>query len=1004
MVTEQDVPDNEEGRGSELPALRQLESMGYEYKPARRMNSDGERESTRDVILHRRLSCALERLNPELSKDEVNAAMEQLREGRHTGTLVDINEKFHAMLVGLSRSGGLVPVTVVRTDSGTREHVPVKVIDFDNVENNDFLVTNQFVVSGHNGSIKPDIVAFVNGIPLVVIECKSPTAASPITDAYAKNLSRYQRAKTGHERLFYYNHVLVAACGIDAKVGTVGSDIGKYSPWRPYVSHEAQGPRDGKMHEQEATLESIMDKKTLLDTLENFVLYDHTPEGKTKMVARLPQYRAVTESLRRIGSGPGEQGGVIWHTQGSGKSLSMLWLATIARRRFKNIPVMVITDRRQLDMQITSVFTRHRITDVIQAHSKKELAQLLKSPKRKIIMAVIDKFGDLDGITEERAICLVDEAHRSQFREKAAHMRHAIPNGMFFAFTGTPLRKRDRDTYAVFGTLVDRYGFKESQADRTTLPIAYSSRLPRLYLDDAEGVDEMFERVFSGLDPDAKREIQGDCVTRRAIIESKARIAMVARDIVEHYQGHIEPDGFKAMLVTSSRLAAMRYKDALDSIEGHPESAVIMSRDDAGDVDMAEYAKYDMTQHELERAAEDFKLEKNPTKILIVVDMLLVGYDAPICKAMYLDKGLREHNLLQAIARVNRTYGEVKTRGIIIDYYGVTREMSTALAGFDSIDIGGALGHADDIYEELDEARRVALGHFVGVGRKDHGRILERFGDEYKRAQFRRDFGNFARILNAALPDGRAREYTDDLRFMGGIMRMLATYYGGPRPDTRVHGAKVREIIDRHVAGSEIRRLIDDEPIPHGRFLEAIKDRFSSASTRAALMIHRIKTVIVDIGHTDPDHASSLRERLERIIREEKSRRIKSPDELDRLLRELYGDCVNFDAEIVRIFGGHRATRTELSMYHALEPLGNRQERARLSMELFRDILPKTQIIDWEGKSSIRKEIRKSIYEKLKRQGLDEDTMDELAQTILDRVRALHAGPGSSPPWPGDPD
>lgn len=967
--------------------------------PARSINK-GERESTRDVILRRRLSCALEKLNPELSKSEIGAAMEQLQEERHTGTLVDINEKTRAKLVGLSQSGGLVPVTVVRTSGGTREHVPVRVIDFVNAENNDFLVTNQFVVSGYKSTIRLDIVAFVNGIPLVVIECKSPTAVSPITEAYDKNLSKYQRMKTGHERLFYYNHVVIAACGIDARVGTVGSDIGKYVPWRPHAAPSTLGHPGRKTREQEATLGNILAKRTLLDTLGNFVLYDRAQNQKIKMIARLPQYRAVTESLRRIGSGQGKYGGVIWHTQGSGKSLSMLWLATIARRRFKNLPVIVITDRRQLDRQITSVFEKHGVTDVHQAHSKKELAGLLRHPKRKIIMAVIDKFDRLGAITVERAICLVDEAHRSQFREKAAHMRHAIPNGMFFAFTGTPLTKDDRNTYEVFGTLVDRYGFKESQADGTTLPITYSSRLPTLYLDESDSIDEMFERVFAGVDPDAKREIRRECATKCAIIESRGRIAMVARDIVKHYREHIEPDGFKAMLVTSSKIAAIRYKEALDSIEGHPESKIIMTEADTGSVNMAEYSKYDMTQREREGAAERFKLEENPTKILIVVDMLLVGYDAPICRAMYLDKSLRGHNLLQAIARVNRTYGKVKAHGIVIDYYGVTRELSKALAGFEPTDIGGALVRADDIYEELDEAERIALGHFVGVGRADHGKILERFGDDLRRARFRRDFDRFAKVLNAVLPDERALGYTKNLHFMGKIMRMLHTYYGGQRPNARAHGAKVRDIIDRHVKASDIARLIDDEPIQHGEFLEKIESRFSSASTRAALLIHRIRAIIVDIRGMDPDHAKTLRERLESIIREEKDRRVKSLDELDALLG-LYGDCVSFDSEIKKIFEGYRATRTELAIYHALEALDGKQRRARLSRELFRDIVPMTQIIDWDENTSVRKDMQRAIYERLKHEGLDDEEIDGLTQTIIERVRAHHAGPDRLPPGHG---
>lgn len=984
MIDGYDVGDGEEARESELPALRQLVAMGYAYMSPREINC--ERESTREVILRRRLAGAITRLNPDLSDEEVSEAIRQLEESPPGESLVEANERVHAKLTGMSRSGGLVPVTIAREGSEGREFMRVKIIDFDDIGNNDFVVTNQFSVSGHRDTIVPDIVAFVNGIPLAVIECKAPTSPSPIEEAYLKNLRRYQREGTGHERLFRYNHVMVAACGIDARAGTVGSGIGKYSPWaKPPGTGEDQAKGGRRPRGQEILLGALLSRGVLLDTLRNFVLYDGGLGKRAKLLARQPQYSAVTRCISRIRSESGDMGGVIWHTQGSGKSLSMLWLALLARREFKNPPIVVITDRRQLDRQITSVFKSHGFANVHQAHSGSDLARLLRNPRAKTILTVIDKFDGAGECTKERAICLVDEAHRSQFRIKAMQMRRAIPNGIFFAFTGTPLDREDRNNYRTFGPLLDRYGFEESQADGTTLPILYDGRLAGLSVnDEAEGIDAMFERIFEGMDEATKKRIKERYANRAAIMESRRRIGRIAEDIVGHYRSHVEPDGLKAMLVTSSKAAAVRYKEALDGIPGAPESMIIMSEADEGDVG-EEAAIHNMTQEERESAAERFKREDDPTKILIVVDMLLVGYDAPICQAMYLDKGLRGHGLLQAIARVNRTHGDAKTHGLVVDYYGVTRALRKALADFDGNDVFPALRPMDRLYDELHAAHAEVMGHFGGVDRSDYDAILEHFAGARRRESFRHAFRRFERLLNTALPDTRAAKYADSLLFMAKVLRLLALYYDPPRPGIREYGAKVREMVDEHIDAPDIEHLVRGAEIRDGNFLKEAIPRIRSRPARAALLISRIRRVIATIRVTDPEYADSLRTRLEDIIRKERERRTESLDELS----EIYRDCIDRSSQIKKVFGDYTATPLEFSVYHALEETAGHEARVSLAKELAGRVAAQAHVIDWWEKVTVKKRMQGEIYEVLKRERLDGEEIGRLSESILRRAHAI---------------
>jgi type I restriction enzyme, R subunit len=717
---------------SEEPAILQLRAMGYDYLGQIELNK--ERRDFREVLLYDRLEVAIRKINPELDEDGVYDALSQINESNFPRTLdvMDTNEKIRAKLVGLSRSGGLEPITVTQNLGEGNVETTVKLFDFNNPDNNNFLVTNQFQLEGLKLPIYPDIVIYVNGIPLVLIECKSPYIRDPIQEAVEKNFKRYQDRGAGYERVMFFNHFLIATSGMQARHGTIGSKINHYGKWSeayPQTLEDIEKICGRKPREQEILIAGMLSKPHLLDLLKNFVIYETVNNRKIKKLAKNQQYRAVTKAVNKLDPTQdiSDKGGIIWHTQGSGKSLSMLWLATQIMYRFGNPPIVIVTDRKQLDEQIHGTFKACGFPDPIPAKSRNHLQQLLMNPQGKTIMTTIQKFGSQDNHiqTEQKVIALVDEAHRTQYKFNAQAMRSAMPNAVFFAFSGTPIDKKNRSTYRVFGPPLDKYSFEESKQDGATLKILYEGRMPDLYVEgDGDTIDKILERVFTDLDQDTKLRLKKEHVTKEKIAEAPARIRKICLDLIEHYTKHIEPNGYKGMIVATSRDAAVTYKRELDKLYA-PKSKIIMTSH-LGEKE-GNWDEYYLTPEQREDEAERFKNPEDETKLLIVVDMLLVGYDVPIAQVMYLDKVLKEHTLLQAIARVNRLYDKAKTYGLIVDYCGITKDLQKALAIFEEEDIQGALEPAEKELEELKNRHREAMSFFNDIGKEDNSAIIEKF-------------------------------------------------------------------------------------------------------------------------------------------------------------------------------------------------------------------------------------------------------------------------------------
>lgn len=1003
--------ESEEYKESELPALTQLVAMGYQYKNQSDLNK--ERKDYREVLLYDRIEKAIRELNPELDEDGIYDALAQIREYSFPSNLdqMDTNEQIHAKLVGLSRSTGLKPITVTQNFGEGNVEKTVRLFDFDNPENNDFLVTNQFQLEGLREPIFPDIILFVNGIPLVVIECNAPSIRNSIQEAVEKNLYKYQSRGYGFEKLIFYNHLLIATSGYMARHGAVGTSLNHYARWSeayPLSLQEIEKMCKRKTREQEILIAGMLSKSHILDLLKNYVIYETVNNKKIKKIAKHQQYRVVTKVVDRLENidekSVADKGGVVWHTNGSGKSLSMLWLATQLMYKFGNPPIVIITDRKQLDMQIHETLRACGFPTPIKAKTSSHLEKLLQNPKGKTIMTTIQKFGTEHGKlinTDQKVIVLVDEGHRTQYKLQAEAMRTAMPNAVFFAFTGTPIDKKDKSTYKVFGPLLDRYSFEESNADGTTLPIFYEARMADLYVEgdetvgigglkkiktENEDIEKIFQRVFSDLSKKEQERLKKEYITQESIIESEERIRKIAADVIEHFTTHIQPNGFKAMLVAPSREAAVTYKRELDKLGG-PGSKIIMTSNlgEKGE-DGTSWDEHFTTIEQREFESEFFKSPENQIQILIVVDMLLVGYDAPIVQAMYLDHQLRGHALLQAIARVNRPYTAAKTYGLIVDYCGITKELQRALSIFDEQDVKGALIPIEKEVRELKTRHKDVMSFFSDISdRNNNDLIIEKFEPVNVRDNFEYAFKMFSKSLDTVLPRKEAEPYIEDFKYLSQKRILLRNFYGSYGMSFRLEGQKVQQLVDEHIQALRMENLIDFRKVTNETFLVDIMG-FKNDRARTALVKNKIMQVIDKKKSENPVYYEKIRGRLEKLIEEEKKRR-ETAKYFNRY-KEILEDMLKVGKERKR-FGF--TTEFEHGVYDLLLQTTRDDEAfsKKVAKKIYEEIKPETEIIGWHIKRDSQKRIRLIIYDTLqetknKHMTGRNDLINEITEKIVD--------------------
>jgi type I restriction enzyme R subunit len=755
-----------------------------------------------EVLVESHLREALTRLNPEIAAqpdraDDVLYRLRAILIGVRGDGLVKANEEFTAWLTG-ERS---MPFG----ENG--EHVTIRLIDFDDLDQNQYVVTTQYTVRAGATEKRADLVLLVNGIPLVVIEAKTPVrasqswfdAATQIHDDYERNVPE----------LFVPNVVSIATEGKEFRYGSIGLPLDLWGPWRIEAGHDI--PALTRIRD---AVDSMLRPHVVLDLLANFTAYaTDKKKRRIKIVARHQQYEATNQIVERVVAGHPKKG-LIWHFQGSGKSLLMLFAARKLRLHpaLKNPTVMIVVDRIDLDTQISSTFHAADTPNLVKGDSRAELQRLLTQDSRKIIITTIFKFAETDGVLNERSniIVMVDEAHRTQEGDLGRKMREALPNAFLFGLTGTPINRADRNTFYAFGAEEDaagymnRYGFEESIRDGATKPLHFEPRLLELHIDKA-AIDEAFKELTGSLSDLDRDQLAKTAARMAVLVKAPERVQRICADIAKHFQEKVAPNGFGAQVVTFDRESCVAYKKALDQLLPPETSDIVMTVNSGED----EYAAWRRDRDAEEKLLDRFRDPADPLKILIVTSKLLTGFDAPILQTMYLDKPLRDHTLLQAICRTNRPYGESKTYGLIVDYLGVFDDVAQAIQ-FDEESITRVIRNIGELIGRLPEAVQKCLAYFAGVDRivtGYEGLIAAQacLPNNDVRDQFAADYSYLARLWEALSPDPVLTTHETDYRWLTQVYESVKPSTGTGRLLWHALGPKTIELIHEHVHVDAVR-------------------------------------------------------------------------------------------------------------------------------------------------------------------------------------------------------
>ena len=723
-----------------------------------------------EVLVEAELVKALIRLNPEIEAnpnlaDEVIHKLRAILISVNQIGLVKANEEFFAWMTGEKT----MPF------GENNRHVPVKLIDFDDLTNNDYLVTNQFRIH-HRETKIPDVVLLINGIPVVVGEAKTPIRPSVSwLDGAHEVHSIYENAVP---QLFVPNILSFATEGRELFYGAIRCPLEFWAPWRV---EDAQLTRAVGLSGVGAELIDLLSPERLLDIMRNFSLFTtNKKKQRIKVIPRFQQYEGANKIVQRVIEGKVKKG-LIWHFQGSGKSLLMVFAAQKLRRaaQLKSPTVIVLVDRTDLDTQIIGTFNAADVANVESTDSIKELQQMLERDTRKIIISMIHKFRDAKPNMNEREniIVLVDEAHRTQEGDLGRQMRAALPNAFLFGLTGTPVNKADKNTFWAFGAEEDkggymsRYTFHDSIRDEATLPLHFEPRLVDVHV-DKEALDKAFKDFK---DSAALTDEEADALNQKsakmsAFLKSPERVEKIVEDIAIHFMDKVEPHGFKAMIVTPDRYACVQYKEELDKHFDEAASKVVISTSANDDYEFKQ--KWGVDKSQQEKLVDEFNDAKSELKFIIVTAKLLTGFDAPICQTMYLDKSIKDHTLLQAICRTNRLYPN-KTFGCIVDYFGVFDDAAKALE-FDEESVQQVISNLSELRAKLPKAMADTLAHFAGVDRTIEGfegleAAQNAISTDEKKDAFALDFKYLAKLWESLSPDSVLDEYNEDYKWLAQV-------------------------------------------------------------------------------------------------------------------------------------------------------------------------------------------------------------------------------------------
>ena len=1033
----------------ESAALEWLEELGWtvlhgpDIGPS---HTDAERPDFGATVLEGRLRAALARLNPELPGSAVDDAVRRLL-GPQGATLPARNRSFHRMLVD--------GVTVeYRISGGALRGAQVAVVDHDYPINNDWLAVNQFTVVDGEHERRPDIVLFVNGLPLGLVELKNP-ADEKATIWTAWN--QIQTYKTELPNLFAFNAALVVSDGVEACLGSLTAGREWFKPWRTIGGETLAAPQ---LPQLEVMLAGVCDQQRFLTLVRDFIAFEDVGSGTlSKKMAGYHQFHAVRvavsetlratrlqrqdlelresrrgyESGRQPGGEPGDRRiGVVWHTQGSGKSLTMAFYAgrIIREPAMENPTVVVLTDRNDLDDQLFGTFSRCR--DLLrqpptQAASRADLRAKLAVESGGVVFTTIQKFfpeekGDRHPELSKRRniVVIADEAHRSQYDfidGFARHMRDALPNASFIGFTGTPIELEDANTRAVFGDYISVYDIERSVEDRATVPIYYESRLAKLALDEAERpkIDPDFEDATEGEEVERKERLKTKWAQLEAVVGAGPRLRLIAQDTVSHFDRRLEAMDGKAMVVCMSRRICLDlYRELTrlrpdwhDEDDEHGRIKVVMTGSASDPVGWQPHIR---NKTRRERLAKRFRDPDDPFQVVLVRDMWLTGFDAPSLHTMYVDKPMRGHGLMQAVARVNRVFRD-KPGGLVVDYLGLAHELKRALATYtESGGTGNTTVDQSEAVAVMLEKYEVCCGLFHGFDRSAwvDGTAAERLNllpeaqehilaQENGKERCQRAVRELSQAFALAVPHEEAMRIRDDVAFFQAVRSVLAKRaHGEARPEEELDYA-IRQIVSRAVASEGVVDIFaaaglekPDISILSEEFLAEVRG-MKQRNLAVELLQKLLKGELAVQKRKNVVQARSFAELLDQTVRRYANRAVEAAqviEELIQLAREMReaharGEALGLSDD-------------ELAFYDALETndsavrvLGDEtlREIARELVETVRNNVK----IDWTLRENVRANLRRLVKRVLRKHGYPPDKQEQATRTVLEQAEALSA-------------
>ncbi len=997
----------------ELPAHGIFSELGYQTLNGTDLKSERVYE---DLLLLNRLDKKIRELNPNLPDIIYNLALTQVQSLTH-GTIIANNRQFHQML--------LEGVKVSYQQDGQTKNYAIRLVDFGSPQNNEFLAVRQLIVKQYLQK-RLDHTIFINGIPLVILEYKDPASkTADIIKAYNQlGVTNYQRYIP---KIFNYNAFLIISDKTEAKYGTMTAKFERFSNW-----NDAIEPDKKVANRLELMQKGMLNKETLLDLIQNYLEYESDGKHTVKKIAQQHQYfgvsTAVERTLQTFRDKDENRIGVIWHTTGSGKSMTMIYYANIISQiqELENPTFVIITDRNDLDGQLKEFFEVAGFpyprppTAIPEVDSIVDLREKLSTPAGKIIFTTIQKFQttkeEKEGnakypkISDRRNIIIIaDEAHRSQYKTMAINLQRALPNALRIGFTGTPIEKEDKSTTHVFGDVISSYKISDAVRDKATVEITCQSRLVQLHLLN-KMIGKDFDKITEDLDPDVIENLSKKWSELKTMLEDPDRLQVIAKDLVYHFNEKKKTLKGKAMLAASTKLAAARYADIISNMENAPKCTCIISGlakplpEDSSDEkkDREEtVSKHYKSKNDIEQIIKKFKSESDEIELLIVCDMYLTGFDAPITHTMYIDKPLHDHNLIQAISRVNRVWKN-KPEGMIIDYIGITDDLKQAFRSYNESDVKSAMVPTEEIllymqnkHLELINFFTVDIGSDKPFAQRRQGEYLDNaieeiLDDQDIRKKFIQNVAELTKAYAVCTPHPKCQEIEDDLRFFQLMRKIMSKSISGILYSPSEKEDAIRDLVEEAISADEKIKFYDirydDDTVDlNKKYIEQIKKLPQ-------------KNLKVELAYKLLDDA--IKARMKRNLTKQKT----FQERIEKTLSKYHGKFEDFDTiypkleQVAKDITAQTMREKELQLsdeeiaFYDIISMGKEfVKNDKIARQIAIEVtayLKKNLKVDWLNQENVQADIRMGVRKILLKSDFPIDEIEKVIPVIMQQTES----------------